>query len=126
MAFTKEVPDEIPKDYHGSEDFYGPRGIMKQLTKAPVKRSMEAELACHRGYGKHDRGEKTPTNRRNGKIAKDLRTDDGPMSIEVPRDQEGSFEPRIVPKRQREWRSFDDKILSMYALGLTPLRYRII
>jgi transposase-like protein len=80
---------------------------------------MEAELTCHLGYEKHDQGEKTQTNRRNGKTAKALRSDDGPMAIDVPRDRQGSFEPHVVPKHQREFKGFDDKILSMYALGLT-------
>jgi transposase-like protein len=75
MAFSKEVLDEILKDYHG------PEGIMKQLTKALVERTMEAELTEHLGYEKHDQGEKTIANRRNGKTSKDLRTDEGPMSI---------------------------------------------
>jgi transposase-like protein len=92
---------------------------MKQLTTAPVERTMEAEPAFHLRYEKHDRGEKTLTNRRNGKTTKDLRTGDGPMSIEVSRDREGGFEPQVVPKYQREFKGFDDNILSMYALGLT-------
>ncbi|MDR0376677.1 MAG: transposase, partial [Spirochaetaceae bacterium] len=118
MAFSKEVLDEILRDYHGPDDFYGPEGIMKQLAKALVERTMEAELTEHLGYEKHGRGKKSSENRRNGKTSKELRTDDGPMAIEVPRDRAGSFEPQIVPKRQREFRGFDDKILSMYALGL--------
>jgi transposase-like protein len=83
MVFTKEVLDEILKDYHSPDDFYGPSGIMKHLTKALVERTMEAELTEHLGYEKHDQGEKTIANRRNGKTSKDLRTDGGPMSIEV-------------------------------------------
>jgi transposase-like protein len=97
MAFTKEVLDEILKDYHGPDDFYGPEGIMKQLTKALVERTMEAELTGHLGYEKHDQGEKQIANRRNGKTTKELRTDHGPMPIEVPRDREGTFEPQMVP-----------------------------
>jgi transposase-like protein len=119
MAFTREVLDEILKGYHGPDDFYGPQEIMKQLATALVERTMEAELTEHLGYKKHDQGKKLNENRRNGKTTKELRTDEGPMSIEVPRDREGSFEPQIVPKHQREFRGFDDKILSMYALGLT-------
>lgn len=119
MAFTKEVLDEILKDYHGPDDFYGPEGIMKQLTKALVERTMEVELTEHLGYEKHDQNKKPTANRRNGKSVKELRTDGGPMEIETPRDRDGTFEPQIVPKHQREFRGFDDKILSMYALGLT-------
>ena len=71
------------------------------------------------GYEKSEAGEKGTENRRNGKSTKTLRTDQGPMEIEVPRDREGEFEPAIIPKHQREWRGFDDKILSMYGLGLS-------
>jgi transposase-like protein len=105
MAFSKEVLDEILRDYHGPDDFYGPEGIMKQLTKALVERTMEAELTEHLGYEKHDQGKKSSENRCNGKTSKELRTDNGPMTIEVPRDREGSFEPQIVPKHQGK-RSF--------------------
>jgi transposase-like protein len=105
MAFSKEVPDEILRNYHGPDDFYGPEGIMKQLTKALVERTMEAELTGHLGYQKHDPGEQANANRRNGKKTKALRTDEGPMVIQVPRDREGSFEPQIVPKHQGK-RSF--------------------
>jgi len=119
MAFSKEILDEILKDYHGPDDFYGPEGIMKQLTKALVERTMQAELTEHLGYEKHDQNKKLVENRRNGKATKELRTDHGPMTIEVPRDRDGSFEPQMVPKHQRDFKGFDDKILSMYALGLT-------
>jgi transposase-like protein len=85
---------------------------------------MEAELTFHLGYEKHDQGEKTLTNRRNGKTTKDLRTDDGPMTIEVSPDREDSLSRRWRPRIRgnavsREFKGFDDKILSMYALGLT-------
>jgi transposase-like protein len=80
---------------------------------------MEAELTEQLGYEKSEPVEKPTSNRRNGKSTKQLRTDEGPMEIGVPRDREGNFEPAIVPKHQREWRGFDDKILSMYGLGLT-------
>jgi transposase-like protein len=92
---------------------------MKQLTKAPVERTMEAELTEHPGYGKHNQAEKLTENRRNGTFPKTLRTDHGPMQIEVPREREGNFEPQIVPRHQREFRGFDGKILSVYAQGLT-------
>ncbi|GMO48875.1 MAG: hypothetical protein Pg6C_11590 [Treponemataceae bacterium] len=104
MAFTKEVLDEILKDYHG------PEGIMKQLTKALVERTMEAELTKHLGYEKHDQNKKPTANRRNGKNVKELGTGGGPMEIETPRYREGTFEPQIVPKHQREFRGFDDKM----------------
>jgi transposase-like protein len=119
MAFSKEVLDEIMSGYRGTDDFYGPDGIVKQLTKALIERAMEAELSQELGYEKSKPGSKPTSNRRNGKSVKTLRTDSGTMEISVPRDRQGQYEPLIVPKHQREWRGFDDKILSMYSLGLT-------
>ena len=119
MAITKEVLDELLKEYKGPDDFYGPDGLIKQLSKALIERVMQAELTEQIGYEKHDSEEKTTTNRRNGKSSKTLRTDQGPMEIAVPRDRNGEYDPQIVAKHQREWRGFDDKILSMYSLGLS-------
>lgn len=119
MAITKEVLDELLKDYKGPEDITGPEGLLKQLTKALVERAMEAEMTEHLGYSKHDQGAKTTGNRRNGKSSKTLRSDQGALEIKVPRDRDGDFEPEIVPKHQRDFKGFDDKILSMYARGMT-------
>lgn len=119
MAITKEVLDELLKDYKGPEDITGTDGLLKQLTKALVERAMDAEMTMHLGYEKNDQAEKNTTNRRNGKTRKTLRSDQGPLEIEVPRDREGEFEPEIVPKHQRDFKGFDDKILSMYARGMT-------
>jgi transposase-like protein len=119
MAITKEALDELLKEYKGPDDFYGPDGLIKQLSKALIERAMQAELTEQIGYGKSESGEKATPNRRNGKSSKTLRTDQGPMEIEVPRDRNGEYEPAIVPKHQREWRGFDDKILSMYSLGMS-------
>jgi len=119
MAITKEVLDELLKEYKGPDDFYGPDGLMKQLSKALIERMMQAELTEQLGYERSESGEKLTENRRNGKTSKTLRTDQGPMEIEVPRDRDGEFDPKIIPKHQREWRGFDQKILSMYGLGLS-------
>jgi len=119
MAITKEILDELLKEYKGPDDFFGPDGLVKQLSKALIERVMQAELTEEIGYEKNESGEKETSNRRNGNSAKTLRTDQGPMEIEIPRDRDGEFEPHIIPKHQREWRGFDDKILSMYGLGLS-------
>lgn len=116
--FSKEVLDQLIGDAKSS-DLVGPDGILKQLTKALVERAMHAELD---GHLKYDRDEAPPpkqSNRRNGTSSKTLRTDQGPVTVEVPRDREGSFDPQIVPKHQRQFDGFDDKILSMYARGMT-------
>jgi transposase-like protein len=118
MAITKEVLDELLKEYKGPDDFFGPDGLVKQLSKALIERAMQTELTEQLGYEKNEYGEKQTENRRNGKTVKTLRTDQGSMEIEVPRDRDGEFEPQIIPKHQREWRGFEQKILSMYGLGL--------
>jgi len=119
MAITKEVLDELLKEYKGPDDFYGPEGLIKQLSKALIERAMQAELTEQIGYEKNETGEKPTENRRNGKSSKTLRTDQGPMEIEVPRDRDGEFEPQIIQKHQREWRGFDEKILAMYSHGMS-------
>ena len=98
MAFSKEVLDEILKNYRGPDDFYGPDGIMKQLTKALVERTMQAELTEHLGYEKHDQSKKQAGNRRNGKTTKELRTDQGPMPVEIPRDRDDTQTSEGVPR----------------------------
>jgi transposase-like protein len=124
MAIRKEILDELLKDYHGPDDMYGPDGLVKQLSKALIERVMQAsnqrfELTEQLGYEKSGQGVKGTANRWNGKSSKTLRTDQGPMEIEIPRDRDGEFEPQIAAKHQREWRGFDGKILSMYGLGLS-------
>ena len=119
MAISKEVLDELMKNYKGPEDITGPEGLIKELTKALIERAMQGELTEHLGYDKSDQAQKPTKNRRNGASKKILRSDQGPLEIDVPRDREGNFEPVIVPKHQREFKGFDDKILSMYARGMT-------
>jgi len=93
--------------------------IYRGLKKAIIERAMSAEMAEHLGY-KH--GEPKPggqTNQRNGTSGKTVLTDDGPIDIEVPRDREGSYEPLIVGKHERRFTGFDQKIIAMYARGMT-------
>jgi len=119
MAISKEVLDELLKEYKGPDDILGPEGLVKQLSKALIERAMQTEMTEQLGYEKSQFGEKETDNRRNGTSLKTLRTDQGPMEIEIPRDRNGDYEPQIISKHQREWRGFDDKILSMYGLGLS-------
>ncbi len=106
MAITKEVLDELLKDYRGPDDLTGEEGLLKQLTKALVERAMGAELTEQLGYEKHQPGEKPGENRRNGTSPKTVRSDQDPITLEVPRDREGTFEPQIVGKHQRELPGF--------------------
>lgn len=119
-----ELIDELLKDYKSPEDLTGPDGLLKELTKALVSRAMGAELTHHLGYEPGQSPPARQTNRRNGTGSKRLRTDFGQVVVEVPRDREGSFEPQLVPKHQRHFNGFDDKIVSMYARGMTVREIR--
>jgi putative transposase len=111
--------DQLLKDYKSPEDVLGENGLLKQLTKALLERAMQAEITHHLGYQKHDAAGNNSGNSRNGKSKKTLKGDFGTLPIEVPRDRNSSFEPRIVPKGQTRFEGFDDKILSLYARGMT-------
>ena len=101
------------------EEIVGAGGVLKQLTKALLERAMGAELSNHLGYEKHDSAGRGSGNNRNGKSRKTVQGDLGAVEIEVPRDRNGSFEPKILPKHERRVAGFDDKILSMYARGMS-------
>jgi putative transposase len=119
MEIKKELIDELLKDYQRPEDVIGENGLLKQLTKALLERVMSAELTNHLGYEKSDPVGYNSGNSRNGFTSKTLKGDFGEMVIETPRDRNGSFEPQIVKKHQTRFDGFDDKILSMYARGMT-------
>jgi len=111
--------DELLKDYKKPEDITGEGGLLKQLTKAILERALESELTRELGYEKHSRPNEPNGNARNGTSKKTLKTDHGDLELSVPRDRAGEFEPQIVKKGQRRFTGFDDKILSMYARGMT-------
>jgi len=111
--------DDLLKDCQGPEDILGQHGLLKQLTQRLVERALEGELTAHLGYDPHELGEAARENRRNGRGSKRLQTETGPLSIDVPRDREGSFEPQLVKKRQRRLSGLDDIVLSLYARGLS-------
>lgn len=120
MAINLELIDKLLAEHgHRVEDIAGENGLLKQLTKAVLERAMQAELTAHLGYEKHDPAGHHSGNSRNGKTKKTLKGDFGQMEVETPRDRNGSFEPKIVPKGQTRFKGFDEKILSMYARGMT-------
>src|ERR1700722_10750917 len=119
MTLDKEVLDKLIEGYQKPEDLIGENGLLKQLTKALIERAMNAELTHQLGYDKHEPAGRNSGNSRNGKSRKKLKGDFGEIEIEVPRDREGKFEPKIVGKHQRRFDGFDDKILSMYARGMS-------
>ena len=111
--------DGLLSDYKKPEDLLGENGILKQLTKAVVERALEAEMAHHLGHGRHEPVTNAAGNTRNGRSHKTLKGDFGEMPIDIPRDRDGDFEPQLIGKHQTRWSGFDDKIISLYARGMT-------
>src|SRR5215510_7279948 len=114
-----ELIDSLLKDHKKPEDLIGENGLLKQLTKQLLERAMAAELTDHVGYEKHDPAGRNSGNSRNGTSGKTLKGSFGTLPIEVPRDRKGTFEPQIIEKHQTRFTGFDDKIISLYARGLS-------
>jgi putative transposase len=115
----EQLIKQLLANYTTPEDLIGENGLLKRLTKKLVEGALGAELTHHLGYEKHAAAGQGSGNSRNGASSKTLKGDFGEVRIEVPRDRNGSFEPKIVGKHQRRFTGFDDKILSMYARGMS-------
>jgi putative transposase len=122
----KPKPTDIPEEV--LNHFAGPArpmsqadvdAIMRQFKKAIVERMLGGELTHHLGYPPGAAKPAETSNHRNGTSEKTVLTDDGPLDLAVPRDREGTFEPQLIPKHERRFTGFDDKILALYARGMT-------
>jgi putative transposase len=116
---SDDLIDELLAGARTQEEIVGPGGLLADLTKRLVERAMGAELTDHLGY---EHGQSPPGgtgNTRNGATPKTLQTEHGPVRIDAPRDRRGTFEPQIVPKGQRRFAGFDEKIIALYARGLS-------
>ena len=118
MKLTFDV-EEALSQCKTLEDISGKNGLLKRMLKDMTEQILEAELTDHLGYEKHSPEGNNSGNNRNGKSAKTVRSDYGEIKIETPRDRNGTFEPAIVKKRQNDISEFDEKIISMYAKGMT-------
>nr|WP_272860070.1 transposase [Paracoccus stylophorae] len=119
MTISKELLDELLKGVERPEDLLGEAGLMKELKIKLMERMLGAELTAHLGY---EEGKDAPlgqANRRNGASPKVLKGQDGEMPVAVPRDRDSSFEPELVKKGQTRIDGMDDKIIGLYAAGLT-------
>mgnify|MGYP003428542175 FL=1 len=92
---------------------------VRRFKKAIIERALGGELTHHLGYPPGGTKPDEVTNHRNGTGGKTVLTDDGPLSLDVPRDREGTFEPRLIAKHDRRFTGFDDKVLALYARGMT-------
>lgn len=113
------VLDELLRGCERPEDLMADGGLMKELRKALMQRMLGAELTEHLGYEHGEAAPPVQTNRRNGVSRKTLKSEDGAFEIEVPRDREGSFEPRLIGKGQTRIDGLDEKIIAMYARGMS-------
>jgi putative transposase len=115
------VPSEILDHFVGQGPITAEEleTTVRRFKKAVIERALGGELTHHLGYPAGGTKPEETTNHRNGTSEKTVLTDDGPLTIEVPRDRESSFEPRLVAKHERRFTGFDDKIIALYARGLT-------
>lgn len=113
---------ELLREYIKDQNFSNPNEILnslKEMFREVLQESLEAEMDTALGYEKYDNAEKINNNSRNGYSKKTVKTELGPIEINIPRDRNGDFEPKIVPKHQRSVNGIEDKILSLYAIGMT-------
>ncbi|MFI9724678.1 IS256 family transposase [Streptomyces sp. NPDC052396] len=97
----------------------GEGGLLTEVTRAVLERALDAEMTEHLGYEKHDPAGRGSGNSRNGTSPKTVLTDAGAVTLAVPRDRDGSFEPRLVPKHARRLAGFNEQVLSLYARGMS-------
>lgn len=114
-----KIVESLLKNTKTPEDIFGDNGILKQLKKALTERILEGELTTELGYQKHDISGNNSGNSRNGYTKKTLKTKDGEMEIEVPRDRNGTFNPKLIPKHQTRFDDVDEKIISLYSRGMS-------
>ena len=116
---SDELVDELLAGARTAEEIAGPDGLLGQLTRRLLERALRAEITEHLGY---EHGHAPPGgagNSRNGAPPKTVLTDQGPVRVRSPRDRAGTFEPKIVGKRQTRWVGFDERVIALYARGLT-------
>ena len=115
-----ELAAELVKLAQQGGDLWGPNGLFQELKKAMVDQMLEAEMDGHLGFERGEKlGEGRRANSRNGHTEKAVKTESGTMTVRVPRDRDGSFTPRLIPKNARRLDGFDAKLLSLYARGMT-------
>jgi transposase-like protein len=115
-SIPKELIDQFVSGPMSAEAV---QDISMAFKKALIERALGAELSHHLGYGPGDARPAEEVNHRNGSTGKTVLTDNGPVRIDVPRDRAGSFEPLLIPKHERRFTGFDDKVVAMYARGMT-------
>ena len=119
VTLKPELVEELLKAVKSPGDLFGPQGLFHQLKASLMERMLEAELTEHLGFEKNAAEGRGKSNSRNGYTTKTVQTETGPVEIRVPRDRAGTFEPQLVAKHQRRLEGFDDKVLALYARGMS-------
>lgn len=122
MKLSKELIEQLQADVAKSSsvnDLLGKDGAIKKLVKHLLEEMLGAELTGQLGYEKHDKESKKTENRRNGKSAKTLKSNFGNIAVDIPRDRKGEFDPVLIKKYQKDLGVIEEKILSMYAKGMS-------
>lgn len=119
LNINNQLVEELLSKADPSEIF-GKDGLFQALKKQLVNKMLEKEMEAHIGYTKHSKDEKEYDNRRNGSYEKTLIDEEGhTVTIDIPRDRDGQFEPVLIPKGVRQFKGFDEKVISLYARGMT-------
>jgi putative transposase len=119
LSLNEKLIDELLGEARTPEELFGKGGLLKQLSKSLVERVLDRELAGHLGYEKYDKRVKKKGNYRNGSSKKTVHGDHGSLELKIPRDRDGSFEPLMVPKGDTRLPGFEEKVISLYARGMT-------
>ena len=121
MTFTisDEILDALIGDAKTQGDLFGEGGLIKELSKRLMERMLEAEMTHHLGYEKYAPEGKNTGNSRNGKTSKTVKTGNGEIQLDIPRDRGSKFEPMLVGKRQTKLDTLSQQVLSLYAKGMT-------
>lgn len=118
-SYDHEKVDQLLKSARSLDDLTRKGGILQEILKETLEGMLKAELQDHLGYSHSDRKGKNTSNRRNGLSKKTIKTSGGQLEVNIPRDRDGDFDPKILPKNQTSTSQFEDSITSMYAKGLT-------
>src|SRR5512141_455079 len=111
-----ELAAELAKLIKSPEDLFGPSGLFQEIKKSLMERLLESEMDEHLGYDKGDKStDGRRPNSRHGHTEKTVHTESGSVEVRVPRDRDGSYAPKVIPKHVRRLSGFDDKVLALYA-----------
>ncbi|TMO47887.1 IS256 family transposase [Pseudoalteromonas ruthenica] len=119
MPISDKLIDQLLEGCDSPEDILSEAGLLKQLTKKVAERALNAEMEQHLGYAKNASEGRNSGNSRNGKSSKKVRSVHGEIALDIPRDRSGSFEPKLIKKGEKQLNGFDNRIISLYARGMT-------